>query len=206
VGPFSQAYGWVLVLLNVSWGLVMARFGRGDIYWITGLHALVVLGIVLSVTGPPLWQALRPRWSDVLLGLVVGVAMTAATYAAFDAARAIEPDLATHVARLYRAAGTETPGVALAWVLVILTGEELLWRGAWIDVWSTRVGLTTAAVSSVLAFTLTQLGSGSIIVALVACACGLVWTALSLHTGRIVAGLIAHAIWTPVVILWKPVV
>lgn len=201
----SVRKGWVLVALNVSWALVMARFGRGDIYWVTGLHALLVLAIVVSLTGPSLRAALQPRWLDVVLGLTVGVAMTAATYAVFDVARAIEPSLTTHVARLYRAAWTQTPGIALAWVLVILTSEELLWRGAWIDVWRARVGMRAAAVSSVLAFAVTQLGSGSIIVALLACACGLVWTALRLHTGRLVASLVAHAIWTPVVILWKPV-
>jgi membrane protease YdiL (CAAX protease family) len=197
--------GWLLVALNVSWGLVMARFGHGDIYWVIGLHAMLVLAIVLALPAAMLRVTLRPRRSDVVLGLVAGVAMTVATYAVFDVARALEPSLATRVARLYRAAGTETPSVALAWVLVILTSEELLWRGAWIDVWSTRLGIATAAVTSVLAFAITQVGSGSIIVVLLAAVCGTIWTALRLHTGRVVASLIAHAIWTPVVILWNPV-
>jgi membrane protease YdiL (CAAX protease family) len=201
----TNRQGLLLVALNVSWAMVMARFGRGDIYWVVGVHALLVMAVVVALRAPALRESLRVRPQDVMLGVVVGVLMTAATYAIFELARALVPSLATHVARLYRAAGTSTPGIALAWTLIILAGEELLWRGAWIDVWSARVGARAAAVSSVLAFSLTQLGSGSVIVALLACVCGAVWTALRLHTGRLIPSLIAHAIWTPVVILFHPV-
>lgn len=198
--------GLLLVALNVSWALVMARFGRGDIYWVVGVHAVLVALVVVAVRGVPRREAFRLRGRDLALGVAVGVLMTVGTYVAFEAARTLVPDLATHVSRLYRAAGTETPVVALAWTLVILTAEELLWRGAWIDVWSARLGATMAAVTSVLAFSLTQLGSGSIIVAVLACTCGAIWTALRMHTGRVGPGLIAHAIWTPTVILFHPVV
>ena len=198
--------GMVLVALNVSWALVMARFGRGDIYWVVGLHALLVMAVVVALRGSSLRQSSLPPRRDLVLGVVVGVIMTVGTYGAFDVARTFVPSLSTHVTRLYRAAGTEAPAIALAWTLVILTGEELLWRGAWIDVWTPRVGATVAAVSSVLAFALTQLGSGSVIVALLACTCGAIWTALRMYTGRIVPGLIAHAIWTPIVIVLFPVV
>lgn len=204
--PASIGQGLLVVALNISWALVMARFGRGDIYWVVGLHALLVTAVVVALRGASLRERLRPRRQDVVLGIAVGVLMTAGTYVVFEAARALVPGLAAHVARLYRAAGTETPAIALAWTLVILTGEELLWRGAWIDVWSSRLGATTAAVSSVVAFSLTQLASGSLIVALLACSCGAIWTGLRMHTGRVVPGLIAHAIWTPIVILFHPVV
>ena len=126
---------------------------------------------------------------------------------AFDVARAFVPSLATHVTRLYRAAGTEAPAIALAWTLVILTGEELLWRGAWIDVWAPRLGATIAAVSSVLAFAhhaaRKWLGHRR-----------RRWPAPAAPSGRPCActpaascpGLIAHAIWTPIVIVLFPVV
>jgi membrane protease YdiL (CAAX protease family) len=202
----SKGQGMVLVALNVSWALVMARFGRGDIYWMVGLHALLVMAVVVAVRGASLRQASFPRRRDLVLGVVVGVIMTVATYGAFEVARTLVPSLSTHVTRLYRAAGTEAPAVALAWTLVILTAEELLWRGAWIDTWTPRVGATAAAVSSVLAFAVTQLGSGSVIVAVLACTCGAIWTALRMHTGRVAPSLIAHAIWTPIVIVLFPVV
>jgi membrane protease YdiL (CAAX protease family) len=205
VANASNRQGLLLVALNVSWAMVMARFGRGDIYWVVGVHALLVTAVVVALRGSMLRESLRVRPRDVVLGVAVGILMTAATYAIFEMARVLMPSLSAHVARLYRAAGTSTPGIALAWTLAILTGEELLWRGAWIDVWGARWGVPAAAVSSVVAFSLTQLGSGSLIVALLACVCGLVWTFLRLHTGRLVASLVAHAIWTPVVILWWPV-
>lgn len=208
-GPLRTAslrQGVLLVALNVSWALVMARFGRGDIYWAVGLHALLVIAVVLALRGASLREIVAPRGRDILLGVGVGVIMTLATYPAYEAAGSLVPGLSTHVARLYRAASPQTPAIALAWTMVILTGEELLWRSAWIDVWTPRWGATAAAVSSVVAFAITQLGSGSIIVALLACTCGAIWTGLRMYTGRVVPGLIAHAIWTPVVILIHPVV
>jgi membrane protease YdiL (CAAX protease family) len=204
--PGSTGQAALLVALNISWALVMARFGHGDIYWLVGLHALLVMAVVVALRGATGHEASPPRRGDIALGVSVGVIMTVATYGAFEAARGVVPDVSTHVARLYRAAGTDTPAIALAWMLVILTAEELLWRGAWIEVWEPRLGATTAALSSVLAYAITQLASGSIIVALLACTCGAIWTALRMHTGRVTAGLIAHAIWTPIVILFHPVV
>ncbi len=198
--------GALLVALNVSWALVMARFGRGDIYWLVGLHAVLVIGIVVALRGGSLREIARPSGRDILLGVAVGVIMTLATYPAYRAADALVPGLATEVARLYDAASTQTLAIALAWTMVILTGEELLWRSAWIAIWEPRWGAPIAAVSSLLAYALTQLGSGSIVVVLLACTCGAIWTGLRMYTGRVLPGLIAHAIWTPVVILLRPVV
>jgi membrane protease YdiL (CAAX protease family) len=196
----------ILAALNVTWALVMARFGRGDIYWVVGLHAVAVCVVVLTLRGRAVYGTLVPRGPHLLLGVVAGVAMTAGTYVAFEVVQAFVPALGGHVVRLYRAAGTSTPAIALAWTLVILTAEELLWRGAWVDVWAPRIGMRAAAVSSVMAFTATQLGSGSVIVALVACVCGAIWTGLRVRTGSVVPGLVAHAIWTPTIILVHPVV
>ena len=203
---WSPTRGLVLLGLNATWAAVMARFGRGDIYWVVGVHALVVLAVLVAMDARTLRRLVAPRTSDVALGLAAGLVMTLGTYAAFEAARVLFPELAAHVAQLYRAAGTRTPLVALGWTLVILTSEELLWRGVWVDAWSVPFGRTVAALTSVLAFAVTQLGSGSILVALVALVCGGVWTALRMRTGRVVASLVAHAIWTPVVILFHPVI
>ena len=49
--PASMGQGMLLVALNVSWALVMARFGRGDIYWVVGLHALLVMAVVVALRG-----------------------------------------------------------------------------------------------------------------------------------------------------------
>lgn len=196
----------MLVAASVTWALVLQRFGRGDIYWVMGVQALAVCALVVWLRGHALRAVLWPRPRLIGVGLAAGVAMTAGTYAAFEAARWLVPDLVVHVSRLYRAAGTSAPLAALAWTLVILSAEELLWRDAWLTVWSPRWGTTRAAVISVLAYALTQLGSGSVIVALLAAVCGALWTLLRVRTGSLVPSLIAHAIWTPTVILLRPVV
>ncbi|HEY6881497.1 MAG TPA: CPBP family intramembrane glutamic endopeptidase, partial [Polyangiales bacterium] len=131
--------------------------------------------------------------------------MTVCTYPAFDLARSLFPSLVGNVADLYRQSQAERLGVALGSVLVILTAEELLWRGAWFDAWCTRVGPLKAGALCVASYALTQLCSGSLIVGLLAVVCGLVWTAMRHYSGSLVPSLIAHAIWTPTVILLFPV-
>ena len=207
--PLTEVPAWhgaVLVVASVTWALVLLRFGRGDIYWVMGGLAIGVCALVGWLRGAALRSVLWPHPRLVGIGLAAGVAMTAGTYAAFEGARWLLPELVVHVSRLYRAAGTSAPLAAVAWTLVILTAEELLWRDAWLVTWGPRHGPTVAAATSVLAYALTQLGSGSLIVALLAVVCGALWTLLRVRTGSLVPSLLAHAIWTPTVILLRPVV
>jgi membrane protease YdiL (CAAX protease family) len=196
----------VLAILSVGWALAMRRFGSGDIYWAVGVYALATMTVVLALPHGVRRSALWPTGTHVALGLIVGVLMTASTYPAFRLTAWAFPELAPRVASLYLAAWTETPLTALAWTTVILTGEEVLWRGAWIDAWQPHLGPIAAGAVSVIGFGLMQWGSGSAIVALVAAVCGAVWTITRLQTGSIVPGLIAHAIWTPTVVFFLPVI
>ena len=196
----------VLAVVSAGWALVMQRFGRGDIYWVVGLYALTAIGVVTALQGRTLRNALRPSRSLVAIGAAVVVVMTAATYPAFWVTAWAFPDLAPNVASLYLAAWTETPATALAWTMVILAGEEVLWRGAWVEAWTPRLGLIGAGCLSVLGFGLTQWGSGSALVALVATVCGATWTATRVRTGSVIPGLVAHAIWTPILIFFATVI
>lgn len=199
-------HGALLLALSLTWALVLARFGDGEIYGVMGGHALVVCVVVGWLRGAALRGVLRPRGGLVALGGLVGLTMIVGTYASFELVRRLLPEVAGYVSRLYRAAGADVPLVALAWTLVILTAEELLWRDAWVAVWTPRWGRARAAATSVLAFATAQVGSGSLIVVLLAVTCGAIWTALRVRTGSLVPSLVAHALWTPTVILLHPVV
>jgi membrane protease YdiL (CAAX protease family) len=58
---------------------------------------------------------------------------------------------------------------------------------------------------SVASYAAAQLGSGSWIVMLLAIVCGTIWTLQRHFTRSLLAPLLAHLIWTPVVILLHPV-
>jgi membrane protease YdiL (CAAX protease family) len=203
--PFSPRYVMLILGLTAIWGALMNQFGSSPIYWVMGPYAAVVCVTLLVARGHALRARLRPTVKNVALGVGMGALMTVCTYPAFDLARAWFPELAGHVADLYRQSQNERLVVALSAVLVILTAEELLWRGAWYEAWCLRLGPLKASALCVVSYALTQLCSGSFIVCLLAIVCGTVWTAMRHWSGSLVPSLIAHAIWTPTVILLIPV-
>jgi membrane protease YdiL (CAAX protease family) len=202
---FSRRYVILILGLTAAWAALMNQFGSSPIYWVMGPYSLAVCAVLLVARGQALRARLRPSGKNVALGVGMGLLMTVCTYPAFDLARWLFPELVSNVADLYRQSQDERLGVALTAVLVILTAEELLWRGAWWEAFCLRIGPLKAGVLCVSSYALTQLFSGSYIVCLLAIVCGTVWTLMRHYTGSIVPSLIAHAIWTPTVILFIPV-
>jgi membrane protease YdiL (CAAX protease family) len=201
----SLRYSLMLLGMSVVWGVLLAQFGEGQIYWIMGPYAASMSAVLMTLRSRALLARLRPTLRNVAVGIAVGVAMTVATYPAFAAAKALFPELAQNVVQLYRQSHDESLPVALGWVVVILTAEELLWRGAWIEALTPRFGPLRAGMLSVLIYAATQLCSGSFIVCLLALCCGAVWTIQRHYTSSLISPLIAHMIWTPTVILLMPV-
>lgn len=201
----SLKYSLMLLGMSVVWATLLGQFGEGDIYWIMGPYAAAMSAVLLSLRSKTLLRRLRPTARNVGVGLAVGVAMTLATYPAFNLAKSLFPQLAANVAQLYRQSHDEALLTALAWVVVLAAAEELLWRGAWVEALTARFGALGAGTLSVLVYAGAQLGSRSFIVCLLALCCGAIWTVERYYTRSLVAPLISHLIWTPTTILLVPV-
>ena len=186
------------------WSLAIGTFGAGDVYWKLGAVALVALAVSLWAAPVPLRAPARGR--HLLIGLGVGIVMTAGTYAAYDLCAKLYPPLAGQVAALYRASHDVGWLEAYGWTAVILTAEEALWRGALLDVATKRFGLRGAVGLSLGTYVLAQAATRSWVVALAALVCGALWTAERLWTRSRLAPLISHAIWTLTVIHAYPVI
>jgi membrane protease YdiL (CAAX protease family) len=130
--------------------------------------------------------------------------MTVLTYVAYAVAIRVWPGMAPHVVELYAASRGGDPGSALVWTLIILAAEESLWRGWLLRPLSRLVGRRGALALSLATYALAQVGSGSGILVLAALACGAIWLAERAWTGSVVAPLLSHAIWTPVIIHLVP--
>jgi membrane protease YdiL (CAAX protease family) len=195
----------LLMALVVVWGLLMRQFGSGDVYAVMGPFALVVCFAVRLVRGQALrdWFAPQPR--AIVVGLVVGAAMTALTYPVFHFAVQTWPELFSDVQRLYQKASTRSLGSALAWVTVLVVAEELLWRGALLEALRARTSRTAAIAISVAAYAVAQAGTGSWIVGVMALVCGALWTAQRLLTRSLLSSTLSHLIWTQTVIVLHPV-
>lgn len=203
--PDRRAALGMLTAVTALWGAMMLQFGARAIYWLAGSYALLASALVAWVLGHELRALLRPRLRDVGVGLAVGAAMTLATYPVYRLAVAWLPWLEQHVAELYRTSHEERLLTALAWVLVISFAEELLFRGAWPLALERRLGSRGASVASVALYAGAQTCTGSLIVGLLALCCGTLWTLERQLTGSIVPSILSHMIWTPTVILLRPV-
>jgi membrane protease YdiL (CAAX protease family) len=184
----------------------MSRFGNTDVYLVMGPYACVVTVVCIALSPREVLAAFRCNVTGVLLGLVVGAAMTALTYPAFSLAVRIIPGLHAQVAGLYQFASTTSLSKALFWVTTLVIAEEVLFRQVLpraLQLWTAE---RIAFALAVVIYSFAQLGSGSWIIFLLALVCGTTWTALRLYTGSITPSLIAHGIWTPTVIVLVPVV
>lgn len=196
----------LMVGLITGWFLLMQRFGsRTNIYVVMGPFALSVATVIAALSSNELRRWFRFTGLAVASGLLVGVGMTLATYPAFALLRRLMPELQSEVAVLYAAAHQTTLTEALPWVIAIIVAEELLWRGALLYVLERRVSPRLAMAISVATYAAAQLGTGSWIVVLLAVVCGTIWTIQRRYTRSLLSPLIAHLIWTPVVILLHPV-
>ena len=196
---------WSALALTGLWLVMISRFGEGDVYSVMGPFACAVCALCFALRRHDLPRAFRTDVRGVLSGLAVGVLMTAATYPAFQVAVKVMPSLDAQVQSLYHGARSTTLPKALAWTSAVILAEELLFRGVLPSALSHLTSRRNAYVLAVLVYTLAQLGSGSFIVALLALACGAIWTILRVRTQSLLPALVAHAIWTPVTILLYPV-
>jgi membrane protease YdiL (CAAX protease family) len=187
------------------WFVLLSRFQAGDVYAVMGPYACAVVAACCALRPRELSGALAVHRRAVLSGLAVGLISTALTYPAFQLASRVVPGLDGMVTQLYHGARSTTLPKAFAWSLAVLLAEELLFRGLWPLALRGTMGPRKIYFVALVAYTLAQLGSGSLIVALLALVCGTGWTLLRVYTGSLLASLIAHAIWTPVVLLFYPV-
>lgn len=187
----------------VGWSFALHQIRDNDVYAVLGPYGAATALVMLALRGAHVDA--RAVLRGVGIGAVVGVAMTAATYAAYAVLVMVVPGLASHVSELYAAAHSERIGPALAWTCVVICAEELLWRGALLETAEATLGRPAAIALSLATYTAVQIGSGSWVVVLAALVCGAIWTAERVLTRTLVASLASHAIWTITVIHLLPV-
>jgi membrane protease YdiL (CAAX protease family) len=200
---------WIQLLVSaaliVAWFVLIQRFGEGDVYAVVGPFACAVCVVSVAIDPRAMQRWLLPNARVLLIGVAVGLAMTALTYPVFRLGVAIDPSLDAQVQGLYIGARSTTLPEALAWVFAIVLAEELLFRGAWPAVLQHWLPKRAAFLVSLVAYTLAQYGTGSWIVMAMAGVCGSLWTLQRLYTDSLLSPLIAHMIWSPTVILLYPV-
>jgi uncharacterized protein len=193
-GVLAAALGWRLVAT-----------GRLDVWTAMGV-VMGTLGLAALLTGIP---ALSPRvdpWVAAATGAGSGLALFVATRV-FVRLVGRWSTFQRHAASIYgQGAGRSLAGALLVAAGVVVTGEELFWRGlvqprlAGLE----ALGRTGGAVSAWLLYVGVNVSSGSLALAAGGIVGGAVWGALAWWTGGVVASLLCHAVWTTSMIVLPP--
>jgi membrane protease YdiL (CAAX protease family) len=111
------------------------------------------------------------------------------------------PTLWRETASLYAWAGEHPLVWTVPLLILIVAGEELVWRGALGIGLAKRIGAWPAVAVSATVFCIAHLTTGPPVLALAALLAGAAWTWLAIRTRSLVASFVAHLGWD-VALLW----
>ena len=165
-----------------------------------GLELVLTL-LALALLGLD-WRTLwKPTLPALAWGVGAGLVMWAGAFVVAAALGSIAPELWTGAMGLYDWT-TELPlAGALPLLVVIVAGEEFVWRGALGVGLGARLNPWLAVLASALLFTLAHLTTGPPILAIAALLGGGAWTFVAIRSRSLLASFIAHIGWD-IAMLW----
>jgi membrane protease YdiL (CAAX protease family) len=195
---------WGPPAVLLVWWLGAALSHTAGMWVGVGATAIALAAALLLADGARLRALAAPRRGAVVYGLLVGAFMTLATYPLYPLVADLAPSLAGDVAELYGKLGASGTGWRALWLVPIILAEELVWRGFVQSALQRRFGARSALLLAAALYAVAHAPVGSVLLVVVAFACGLVWSALRAATAGLVAPLLAHLVWDAVVLLIAP--
>lgn len=173
--------------------------------WYADGGAGILLGILaLAVDRKLLLAKAHFRSPLITAGLAAGFVMTAGTYLLYPFVGHFIPAVVTQAGALYATLGQAEPWRAALVLPLVITGEEIVWRGSVQGALERRIGPRWAAAAGTVAYGIAVAPIGSPLLVAIALGCGLYWAALRAHFGSLTPALISHLIWSAVVFLIAP--
>ena len=194
-----------LALLCIALWFAATLFSGPVGIWLAIGSASIALGAaVLGFDRANTRALLTPTPKLILVGLVAGSVMSAATYLLYPILARVAPFIAVDATLLYAVFRGPSPLLAALTLVPVIFGEELVWRGITQSVFVRSLGAVGGVVLASLIYALVLAPLGSLLLVLVALGCGLVWGGLRAVTGSLVPSLVAHLLWDALVLLIVP--
>jgi len=164
----------------------------------TGLE--LVLSLLALLALPLAWAQLwTPSAKRLALGVGLALGLWLASLGVTSLIAWLFPELWSGVGDLYGWSRELELGVALPLLVIVVAGEEIVWRGALgmalaaRALASERVGL--ALLASAGLFTLAHLSTGNALLWLAAALAGAAWTAIAIRTRSLFVSFVCHLLW-----------
>lgn len=163
---------------------------------------LGVLSVVLE--GRYLAAVARPRPRLLGVGIVAGVAMSAATYAVFPFLMLLVPAFLPDFSRLFAVFGEPGLLIVLVFLPLVIAGEEIVWRGVVYRALEERMPWPAVTIVGTALYALAHAPMGSPVLVL-ACLCvGICWNLIRFWTGSLAAVFVTHVLWDFLVLVLFP--
>ncbi|MFL5735764.1 MAG: CPBP family intramembrane glutamic endopeptidase [Actinomycetota bacterium] len=189
--PVLVALGAAIEAL--AWRLVAT--GRGSI-WTLMAGAMTFLGAIALIEGVTVASEVSAPTAAVV-GVGSGLVFYVATRLFVAIVRGPWPAFDRHASSLYGARrGLPLWAAILLGGVVVVTGEELFWRGFVQAHLADAQGDVTGALWTLAAFIGVNVASANLAIIAAAIVGGALWTALALWSGGVLASLLCHGVWT----------
>lgn len=202
--PSSVRGVTTLVVATLAFTIALALRERVDPWRATAIAALASGGLAWWALGGRAGDLLRATPRGAIVAIVTGGLLAAVTHLAYGAATVASPDLARSVSALYASIDVSTSPLALALLTaIVVLAEELVWRGVAVELIRGRATTRVVGALSVALYVLPQLGGGEPLLIAAAAVLGSLFALQRLITGRLVAPLLTHAIWSVAIfVVW----
>jgi uncharacterized protein YbjT (DUF2867 family)/membrane protease YdiL (CAAX protease family) len=226
-GAIPPLFGFSLRLVrHRSQGEWLARRGRALAPAVVLAIAAPLVQLVLAQAIPNVWYRMGAgavllstfAWTCVPVGwrelfrprprdLVRGAAAAALLYAAgalVVRVIVVSPGLAAQMDDVYGWRHAVPDALAVPLLLLIVLGEEIVWRAAITLPLAARIGPWAGVVAGAVAFAVAHLPLGMPVLLLAALGAGAFWSALAIKTRSLVPALVSHVLWDLAVLFALP--
>lgn len=198
----------IIGLTLLAWNAVFLLFGGTGVLLPIAAVATLLGALTLRAAGAPT----RRRWfarpgPGVAIGALLGLALAAASWAAWWVRGVAPVDITPDVQALYATLRLPPgPVRGLPLMLLTITAEEIIFRGLLLDTLRARLGGVGAVGVGAFIYAAANLGSGTWILPVVALLLGAGWGALAERSRGLWVPLACHCVWDIIVFSIAPLV
>ncbi len=197
-----------LVVATLLWAVMFLPWTTPHInFWVVMTLAATVLTTLSLLIRPQILRELRPRMSDILLGVAIAAALWSIFWIGDKLASLIFHFARPQVDSIYGIKEGASP-LVLSLLLLFWIGpaEEIFWRGCAQHTLSKRLGINVGAIATTAIYALVHASSLNFMLVMAALVAGVVWGAIyRFWPDRFPAIVISHALWDAAVFVWFPI-
>lgn len=192
-----------VAITTAGFAISLGLRDRIDPWLSTAMAGGVGIGLSMWALGPRLHALLACRWRGVAIAAGLGVALIVATHGAYAVAARVAPALTDEVRQLYATIAVGHGRIPLVGLtLVVVLAEELVWRGAALELSSAP--RRWVGGGAVILYALPQALAGAWLLVIAALGLGSLLAAQRLLTGRLTEPFVTHAVWSLAIFVVLP--